>query len=164
MKVIDLLNKIATGEEVPKKIKYDNKYYTYNKEQDDYEIFTICHYDYLLDGINTFSSLNDEVEIIEEPKDNNFTGLKMYQNGQEVCSINYSSPKVKDEEPDLFEMIDDLYKEEKPKHIEGIKKSYKIFDFNASSFEAMKYMIQDIYDKQEELRKAVNYLLDKEEK
>ena len=29
MKVIDLLNKIANGEEVPKKIKYDGSIYEY---------------------------------------------------------------------------------------------------------------------------------------
>ncbi len=66
MKVIDLLNKIANGEEVPKKIKYDDEEFVftgynsasknYNNELED--LFEV------LDG----SMLNDEVEIIEEKK------------------------------------------------------------------------------------------------
>lgn len=68
MKVIDLLNKIANGEEVPKEIKYDTMNYVFR------------HYDYkevhgeLIDEQSSwlekidFYKLNDEVEIIEEPK------------------------------------------------------------------------------------------------
>lgn len=63
MKVIDLLNKIANGEEVPKKIKYKNAIFTIRDDKDDYTSestwFTDC-YDYL--------ELNDEVEVIEEDK------------------------------------------------------------------------------------------------
>ena len=36
MKIIDLLNKIANGEEVPKKIKYDNEIFKLRDEKDDY--------------------------------------------------------------------------------------------------------------------------------
>lgn len=79
MKVIDLLNKIANGEEAPKKIKFDtrtylfldsNQYYdeealndeeTYiNKFGDDYTANFPKGY--------TFKILNDEVEIVEEDK------------------------------------------------------------------------------------------------
>ena len=66
MKVIDLSNTIANGEEVPKKIKYDDEEFVftgynsasknYNNELED--LFEV------LDG----SMLNDEVEIIEEEK------------------------------------------------------------------------------------------------
>ena len=63
MKVIDLLNKIANGEEVPL-IKYRDKISHWNKENDRFED---------KDGMNTlyevdFSELNDEVELIEEDK------------------------------------------------------------------------------------------------
>lgn len=63
LRVIDLLNKIANGEEIPKKIKYNNETFTIREEKDDYanqnHWFTdrVC----LLD-------LNKEVEIIEEDK------------------------------------------------------------------------------------------------
>ena len=50
IKVIDLLNKIANGEEIPEKIKYELKINTYLH----------CHY--------VPECLNDEVEIIEEDK------------------------------------------------------------------------------------------------
>ena len=67
MKIIDLLNKIANGEVVPKKIKYNGEEFqftgydsaskNYNNELED--LFEV------LDG----SMLNDEVEIIEEPQE-----------------------------------------------------------------------------------------------
>lgn len=67
MKVIDLLNKIANGEELPKKIKYNNKIYSakgnaienfvdYCSEEDEW-----CFNHYV-----RYENLNDEVEIIEE--------------------------------------------------------------------------------------------------
>lgn len=61
-KIIDLLNKIANGEEP--KIKYDNHILKYNKNEEKFID---------KDGLNSlyeidFSELNDEVEIIEEPK------------------------------------------------------------------------------------------------
>ena len=61
MKIIDLLNKIANGEEVPEIIKYNNFIYKYNKD--------ICDYDG--DDLYLFGNtdkLNEEVEIIEEDK------------------------------------------------------------------------------------------------
>ena len=65
MKIIDLLNKIANGEEVPKKFKYDNLIFT--KRWDD------AYFDNEGDDLHDslcidFSNLNDEVEIIEEDK------------------------------------------------------------------------------------------------
>ena len=59
MKVIDLLNKIAKGEEVPKHILFRN--YDYFFEDNEYRDFV----DHCLD----YEYLNDEVEIIEEEKE-----------------------------------------------------------------------------------------------
>lgn len=69
MKIIDLLNKIANGEEVPKKIKYNDYIYTakgnaienfvdYCSEKDEW-----CFNHYV-----RYENLNDEVEILEEEK------------------------------------------------------------------------------------------------
>ena len=69
MKIIDLLNKIANGEEVPKEIKYNDYIYIakgnaiesfvdYCSEEDEW-----CFNHYV-----RYENLNDEVEIIEEKK------------------------------------------------------------------------------------------------
>jgi len=65
MKVIDLLNKIANGEEVPKKIKYEGKIWKLvNKTY--FSNRTELLGDYIANAI--LLSLNDEIEIIEEDK------------------------------------------------------------------------------------------------
>ena len=63
MKVIDLLNKIANGEEVPEKINYNGILYTYNEGID----YTSQN-GYLIGGSVCISpeDLNDKVKIIEE--------------------------------------------------------------------------------------------------
>lgn len=71
MKVIDLLNKIAKGEEVPKIIKYDTIYYYFrNYDYKEYEILEdyIDEQSSFIEKID-FYKLNDEIEIIEEEKD-----------------------------------------------------------------------------------------------
>ena len=65
IRVIDLLNKIANGEEVPKNIKVDDKYYKWCNSMKDYEEEN--SYKYLVEELET-EELNDEVEIIEEDK------------------------------------------------------------------------------------------------
>ena len=67
MKVIDLLNKIANGEEVPKVIKFQNYYCYYRPLKNQYTDFKndpILEWNYIV-----MNSLNDEVEIIEEEKE-----------------------------------------------------------------------------------------------
>ena len=67
MKVIDLLNKIANGEEVPKKIKIDNRfYYEYDKDID----YKSKDGTYLFDSYIQINKedMNMEVEILEEEK------------------------------------------------------------------------------------------------
>ena len=68
IKVIDLLNMISKGEEVPKKIKINNVIYEYRSymyctEKANYQDIE----DYLFGKWN-FNILNEEVEIIEEEK------------------------------------------------------------------------------------------------
>ena len=70
MKIIDLLNKIANDEEIPKTIKYQNKifqWYGWTNDIYDY-VYSGCE-GLLNDGTyNLFAILNQEVEIIEEEK------------------------------------------------------------------------------------------------
>lgn len=113
--VIDLLNKIAKGEEVPKfKLKGHNAIWEYKYEFEQFLWGTL--------NLDVLHCLNSEIEIIE------------------------------DEEPDLFEMIEDM--KNKPKHIEELE----ILSDNE------RYSNEVLYGKINELTKAVNYLLDKEER
>ena len=72
MKIIDLLNKIANGEEVPKKIKYKNNILYYDDDYTKEYPPTFNYYDEkgnnsLIEGW-LCQYINDEVEIIEEDK------------------------------------------------------------------------------------------------
>lgn len=72
MKVIDLLNRIANGLDVPKKIKYSDKIYELNDEQNAYYM-NVEEDDEENYGRNfwsgyNFNILNEQVEIIEENK------------------------------------------------------------------------------------------------
>ena len=64
LRVIDVLNKIANGEEVPKEIKYNNMAYYWCNQCKIYERLE----DSSKDLYNDLDNLNDEVEIIEEDK------------------------------------------------------------------------------------------------
>lgn len=65
MKIIDLLNKIANEEEVPKKIIYNNVTLEYDEENEDYyDYHNRGLFEYLFGTRQDF--LNDEVKVIEE--------------------------------------------------------------------------------------------------
>lgn len=111
MKVIDLLNKIAKGEEVPKKIKLDGEVYLYSKT---YEQYHSERYDEnLLETISeyNYSGLNDEIEIIEEDKkieklNDYFRGEKWFNEiGQERLDKNFDKFAEK-----INELIDEVNK------------------------------------------------------
>lgn len=85
MKVIDLINKIANGKELPKKFKFKNNHHTfelikyqvcgvdvmnYKDEEDDYLIGS--EYELLL-------ILNDELEIIEDKKIEKCKGYECFE-------------------------------------------------------------------------------------
>ena len=72
MKVIELLNKIANGEEVPKKIKWEDTIFVYSEYDKDYLEYPFSDEEYqglfcMKDSILT-QFLDDEVEILEEEK------------------------------------------------------------------------------------------------
>ena len=70
--IIDLFNKMAKGEEVPKKFKYgDNIYYLQDGIGFDY-CYRCDEIDDIFESSFTFEILNDEIEIIEDtPKEEN---------------------------------------------------------------------------------------------
>ena len=72
IRVIDLLNKIANGEEVPKKFKYDNYVFIYDNKKKDY-IYKYGNVSYFDDYIGDIYHMEDileflsyEVEILDE--------------------------------------------------------------------------------------------------
>ena len=77
MKVIDLLNKIANGEEVPKEIKASRMTWYYEKGFSQYKNsncqelikYLNGHYSNFATGLTYKAILNYEVEIIEEDKE-----------------------------------------------------------------------------------------------
>ena len=88
MKVIDLLNKIANGEEKPKKVSINAGIHgidtwVYDEHYEDYKNGADVM---LLDSGMTTNHLNDEVEIIEEDKKIG----KLYLNDEYLFSNNLS--------------------------------------------------------------------------
>lgn len=70
MRIIDLLNKIANGKEIPKKIRFNN--IEWNRIYGEKNVCYIDEYDsdffiYLFRN-NLYFTLNDKVEILEEEK------------------------------------------------------------------------------------------------
>lgn len=65
MKVIELLNKIANGEELPKEIMYGDKIFIHNGFSYTYENKTFNECNRLEEFISYSSDLNNEVEIIK---------------------------------------------------------------------------------------------------
>ena len=66
IKIIDLLNKIANDEEVPKKIKWLGQTYEYNhNDRFYYQNGWSMYIDFYTEG----NCLNDEVEILDEAKE-----------------------------------------------------------------------------------------------
>ena len=67
MKIINLLNKIANEEELPKRIKYKDKEFELHYADDEEELpYYIGNEFVLINYINNFYQLNEEIEIIQD--------------------------------------------------------------------------------------------------
>ena len=81
--IIKLLNKIANGEEVPKKVKYERE--IYNFKEIDYKNENRNLYLFTEELQDITSVLNDTVEIIEEQEEIDIQELEdvnLFDNGQ----------------------------------------------------------------------------------
>ena len=67
MKIIDLLNRIANGKEIPKEIFYEDRQWYWEEKAQDYIYDYKRLFNYYLNE-DLITSLNDEIEIIEEDK------------------------------------------------------------------------------------------------
>ena len=69
IKIIDLLNKIANGEEVPKRIKYNNKIYIAKGNAiENFVDYCNAEDEWCFNHYVRYENLNDEVEILEDEK------------------------------------------------------------------------------------------------
>jgi len=70
IKIIDLLQKIANNEEIPKKIKVRDYNFIYDNEWEEYLLINKMNDNtyYLSDYFDIMHNLNEEIEILEEPK------------------------------------------------------------------------------------------------
>ena len=94
IKIIDLLNKVANGEEVPQEIRYNNIIRYFDKNDQDYKndergIELYLFHTVLASGSGELlkERLNDEVEIIEEDIKENPT-FEEYMKNPEKYWIN----------------------------------------------------------------------------
>lgn len=100
MKIIDLLNMKANDEELPQSIlvicEEEKLLFEYNEGFGDY----LSEEDNRLIDIikGDLSNLNDEVKIIKcNEKEDNFTGIKVYENGEEKSRIIFDeNSKIKE--------------------------------------------------------------------
>ena len=110
MKMIDLLNKIANGEEVPM-FKYEGHRYEYSKVN---EMFEDLDNDERCKSEIYFCELNDEVEIIEEQEDKKIKRLNQ-DNFQCVSNLeasgqsaNYFEYGLESEIRDIVDKINEI--------------------------------------------------------
>lgn len=112
IKIIDLLVKIANGEEVPKKIKYEDIVFDYTKRNREGLIYIADEYSNYEDNDNSLiahlfwhiEKLNDEVEIIEEPKKIEKIEIREDEDGHYFLNNRYNKIYIRCDETDF--MID----------------------------------------------------------
>ena len=149
MKVIDLLNKIANGEEVPKMIKYDTLNYMFrNYDYKEMHGELIDEQTSFMERID-FYKLNDEVEIIEEEKKTKPLTKK------DIEALGYACGEIRK----CF--INGWTKSLETKPLEGQKKIPEkldlILDEQFTNDELQAY----IYETQEKVNQVIDYLKSK---
>lgn len=100
MKVIDILNKIANGEEIPEKFRFAGQIFekqgSYIEDEDGDSIFESI--------LTDFSNINEEVEIIEDNKIEFLPVIEVDAMDIDYLAINQTRRKIN-------EIIDYLNKE-----------------------------------------------------
>ena len=116
MTVIQLLNKIANGEDVPKKFTYKGYFWEYDKRNEMwFTYFTRCGEmkNHRFDRLFYLNKcLNEEVEIIEEPK--KIEKIEMCTGGiMSFDSVENITTELKDKINELIDEINDLKEKKK---------------------------------------------------
>ena len=110
IKIIDLLNKIANGEEVPEKFRFAGLVFErkgcYIEDEDGDSIFDSMFTD--------FSNLNDEVEILEEKKlPEKLSTWFSLEKDSEIANIQYANHNFEKMYEKINEICDYLKSKEK---------------------------------------------------
>lgn len=115
MKVIDLLNKIANGEEVPKKIKFYGKYYIWYDNRytgnEGYCLEPLKSDSNSFLEINTVYDLNNEIEILEE-EDKDIPLIpddELYVFKGDSRELNYNFRVLKEKINQILEVMNNEY-------------------------------------------------------
>ena len=102
MTVIQLLNKIANGIDIPLQIKYDNDIWKYDEMARDYLLIDKSGEEYLIcEELNLMYALNEEVEVVEEEQED-----KKIEKIDEILTIMCDDLKDK-----IKEIVDKINKE-----------------------------------------------------
>ena len=102
MKVIELLNRIANGIDIPLQIKYDNNIWKYDEMARDYLLIDKSGEEYLIcEELNLMYALNEEVEVVEEEQED-----KKIEKIDEILTIMCDDLKDK-----IKEIVDKINKE-----------------------------------------------------
>lgn len=119
IKVIDLLNMISKGEEVPKRIKYKDEIRDYNDKDKDYTCSNSKNYFLFFNilrkniGEEFKKALNDEVEIIEENKLPEKINVKgSYNSNKGFEDFNDNEKILVDKINDLLDYLESKEKEQ----------------------------------------------------
>ena len=115
MKIIDLLNKIANGEEVPKKIKFYGKYYIWYDNRytgnEGYCLEPLKSDSNSFLEINTVYDLNNEIEILEE-EDKDIPLIpddELYVFKGDSRELNYNFRVLKEKINQILEVMNNEY-------------------------------------------------------
>lgn len=110
MKIIDLLNKIAKGEEVPKEIKFEGELCSFDVEDKDYycERYGNIVW-YLVDTSNNMNEVLDtELEIISEEKEIEKLGYCCVNKNGETRNFVDVEEVLKNKINELIDVINDM--------------------------------------------------------
>ena len=101
IKIIDLLNMISKGEEIPNKIKYEDTTFTLYINEENRHYYQDDECKYFLFKVSCLNDLNDEVEILEEK------GIPEKIN----CWYNYNGTDDKELTKIMLDELKDKYNE-----------------------------------------------------
>ena len=152
IKIIDLLNMISKGEELPKKIKYKGDVREYDDTNKDYVSYLgeqyYLFYEVLTSGSGAMlvKSLNDEVEIIEEDKKDK--EIEVYINGEKVDITDIYEPLKQGEY---------FYKENDKWYVHKLKYVSKIIEED-KKIELL--VLQNFTSNQKKIARKVNEIID----